>query len=987
MMFDFDDDETEKQVKQEEAEIEPPIEQSAPPETVAGTIAKNKERMAELQTALKQAADERFIQGISGQPISKEIEVMVDEFEKLNVENGKLSESVNPNTDRREQIVETAMKNCSITNDPAIKEMAKEVFDIIEQSKPIYTDENGVDTDSLKTIVFSQTSDDIKEFFPSDETLKTFIHELVEVENNFEVAQNGTLQENISSDMQADENIASVDIAAAAQKIKEPDFDILDNFLNEVDNTSEVAQNSTLQENISSDVQADEDIASVDVAAATQKIKEPDFDILDNFLNEVDNTSEVAQNSTLQENISSDVQADEDIEVPQTTEQFVPLQIDEQTLDYTAMPANKIFLVQQKGLIDRERPSWIPEFSQIDMAYNKFMPLFEKQGDNYLIYANPDKPLRYLVTPEIFAATIDYYAKIERELNKAKAVIRNAEQLETAVRMVNSAADKNSLNAQYYQEVIDGKHEIKAKPVRIMPDTKMLHQQTEIFLSQGLDRSQSWDAYKKVREELDQKLLDMQAQLDDYKSTYTKGAEMSYGDNNTNAALLDKYGVMVKRQNGDAISGAEITELDNAFDGIKKVYGDVKDISAKYELKISHSGDKKMHARKTIGIFNSVYHAIGVSFGKKEDAPFVLAHEYAHFLDNRAGQESKHFFASDMKGTPEAKIADVFRRQMNTYHATGYWGRTCECFARAMEQYAALQLSPQRYEKYCKDDYFCNDTNFKKQVVPLVEKLMQERNELWHKSENKNTLEAETDLDMLQKEIDNKLELTPQNFAAKFIEKSKEPQFADDKIEAARVLLRETTSENRKVILDDLKVRGCVDAQSTQLYLQSLLPNEEKENKTIPKKEPDIKDSALDNVTKGAKKIFDNVKNIFIKKDNDVVSTENITSDVQDDWTNVGSVSYNDDIGVKYEPTLGDRFLESQKEFSALDTAQQAALVYAYEKAYSKDYCDACYDDNVQDNESKTEPVIVEKVVAEKKVVVENELPQEVLESQIEKEE
>ncbi|GMO27343.1 MAG: hypothetical protein Ta2F_02900 [Termitinemataceae bacterium] len=84
----------------------------------------------------------------------------------------------------------------------------------------------------------------------------------------------------------------------------------------------------------------------------------------------------------------------------------MPLQIDEHTLDYTAMPTNKIFLVQQKGLIDRERPSWIPEFSQNNMAYNRLMPFFEKQGDNYLIYADRDKPLRYLITPEIFAATL-----------------------------------------------------------------------------------------------------------------------------------------------------------------------------------------------------------------------------------------------------------------------------------------------------------------------------------------------------------------------------------------------------------------------------------------------------------------------------------------------------------------------------------------------------------------------------------------------------
>jgi hypothetical protein len=156
-------------------------------------------------------------------------------------------------------------------------------------------------------------------------------------------------------------------------------------------------------------------------------------------------------------------------------------------------------------------------------------------------------------------------------------------------------------------------------------------------------------------------MLDMSCQIEDLQSSYAKGTETSYGDTNTNDSLKEQYGVLVKRQNGDAIQQDEINEIAAAIDKIQPVFGDLKDISPHYGLKISHAGEKNVYARKTVGIFFDAHRAIGVSFAGKGTDFLVLAHEYAHFLDSQAGKEHSHFFASDKPGAAENAIAKEFR--------------------------------------------------------------------------------------------------------------------------------------------------------------------------------------------------------------------------------------------------------------------------------------------------------------------------------------
>jgi hypothetical protein len=125
-----------------------------------------------------------------------------------------------------------------------------------------------------------------------------------------------------------------------------------------------------------------------------------------------------------------------------------------------------------------------------------------------------------------------------------------------------------------------------------------------------------------------------------------------------------------------------------------------------------------------------------VSFADKETDFLVLAHEYAHFLDSRAGRKQNHFFASDKPGAPENAVAKEFRAVMNkkqdSTKNSKYLNRTCECFARAMEQFTAYRVSPEQYRQYCGNEAYAKDDLFQGKIIPLVKTVTAERHDLWH---------------------------------------------------------------------------------------------------------------------------------------------------------------------------------------------------------------------------------------------------------------
>ncbi|MDR0386788.1 MAG: hypothetical protein LBH57_02005, partial [Treponema sp.] len=416
---------------------------------------------------------------------------------------------------------------------------------------------------------------------------------------------------------------------------------------------------------------------------------------------------------------------------------FEPVTRNEVT-DYSPFPANRIYIANEKTILKSNAPPWIPPLDQAFMRANSFMPPVLKDKDTYLMASSYNLKKMYRLSLDGLAATVDYYTKYQKALNNQEAKNTAARRVKEAREWLENkgkSADENPFYKRYYEKIIREEHKIRPKPVRMLPVNRMTTSQMNLFIDNGLKKDQVWDAYRVIKEEVRQKMLDMSCQIEDLQSSYAKGTETSYGNKNTNDSLKETYGVLVKRQNGDAINRKEIEDIAGALDKIRGVFGDLKTISREYGLKISHAGEKNMYARKAVGLFFNVHRAIGISFANKDSDFLIMAHEYSHFLDSRAGKTLDHFFASDKPGSPENAVAREFRTVMNKRDKktvdSKYLNRTCECFARAVEQYTAYKLSREHYKQYCNSESYASDDVFTKNIVPLVETLMTERRDFW----------------------------------------------------------------------------------------------------------------------------------------------------------------------------------------------------------------------------------------------------------------
>jgi hypothetical protein len=257
--------------------------------------------------------------------------------------------------------------------------------------------------------------------------------------------------------------------------------------------------------------------------------------------------------------------------------------------------------------------------------------------------------------------------------------------------------------------------------------------------SYGFDRSDpAYQEFIQTKQLLEYKANDMEIQREENGSSYDKGRETSYGDSNTEDDLLHSHGVKIKAQNG---KGLRVDQKDQIKDHLNKVYesfGNRASMSKQFGLKISHSGEKLMHARKALGLYVPSMKAIGVSndplagkFG------FTLAHEFAHFIDNYVGKQRGRHFASDDYSSTAGRIASIFRENMNKKSDSNYMNRTCECFARALEQYHAMKHEGEdaiKYQShgipYHKDDNQVSKEKFNTLVKPIIEQFLSENDHL-----------------------------------------------------------------------------------------------------------------------------------------------------------------------------------------------------------------------------------------------------------------
>lgn len=216
-----------------------------------------------------------------------------------------------------------------------------------------------------------------------------------------------------------------------------------------------------------------------------------------------------------------------------------------------------------------------------------------------------------------------------------------------------------------------------------------------------------------------------------YYEAYLKGYETSFGTANVEDDILDSHGVLIKRQNGEELTDADRIKLEGVVDETFKAIGN-KDLLSKMaranKLKVSYSGEKMAFLTKAMGLYVPTESTVVI--GKQMDQ--VLPHEFAHFMDDHLGDESKKgrgSYASEMLHTSPGMATVAGRRTFTrnskaTKAMGGYWNRSCEVFARMVEQYAAVEHY--KNNSYFGRDGYWTEANYNS-IKPEIEKVLTEK--------------------------------------------------------------------------------------------------------------------------------------------------------------------------------------------------------------------------------------------------------------------
>lgn len=435
---------------------------------------------------------------------------------------------------------------------------------------------------------------------------------------------------------------------------------------------------------------------------------------------------------------------------------------DVQITDYTGIEHDKIFLVNKKDILTKPRPSWIPELDENCLEREDFLPHCVKDSDGYYFvqktslevpedYNGPKlsdyekrqkftKKTYYKMSLDLIAATCDYYIKKRKAEIKLSGDTHRVGFPRSAGSMTWARYDDMvsmfSLCEAYKDDPEITKNYGHVKARRSNPKHKGYIRQTEIAFH---------DHYGPLLQELKDKKLDMNLQKQDAADTHKKGEETSYGMSDRSDTLKKNYGVTIKKQNGTSFDSQQLKNISEALENVWNHYGKLDDVAIAFNLGISYAANTLQHARKAVGIFHPEYHAIGVSFFEEKvadskDSSMVLCHEVAHWLDFEKGNRDHFHYASDKTGTLENKIALKFKelvrkRNSGEKKLGDYWYRTCECLARAMEEDYGLKHDC--YDFY-NDQAYLTPEVFKKEILPLVEQLLEENRKYFNlvKKEN-----------------------------------------------------------------------------------------------------------------------------------------------------------------------------------------------------------------------------------------------------------
>ncbi len=260
----------------------------------------------------------------------------------------------------------------------------------------------------------------------------------------------------------------------------------------------------------------------------------------------------------------------------------------------------------------------------------------------------------------------------------------------------------------------------------------------------GYANKEAFNYWRHFREMLDWKIKDIQVERETDSQGRKIALETSFGDSNIVDDLRDYDGLFVKRQDGSEIKPVEVNQISDSFRAVEKIFGPLSFHASEYGLKISHTGSKYVFASKAAGMFVPDMKAIAVSnkFGEVQFTQ-IFAHELAHWIDSLLGGNGR--YASGNYESTAGQIAYTVKKGMNKTGDSKYINASVECFARAFEQYFAVETHGEdarlQYSHVALQGnipYFIQDNYVPKPLYdstlkPLIEQFLKE-NKDWFKS-------------------------------------------------------------------------------------------------------------------------------------------------------------------------------------------------------------------------------------------------------------
>jgi hypothetical protein len=251
-----------------------------------------------------------------------------------------------------------------------------------------------------------------------------------------------------------------------------------------------------------------------------------------------------------------------------------------------------------------------------------------------------------------------------------------------------------------------------------------------------------WQYWYNFSEMMKWKLKDIKVQREIESEIRKIAIETSFGESNTNPELKETYGILVKRQNGSKIQPTEIEQIRNSWVNVQKLFGGLSNMAKIDNLKISHTADKFVYASKASGMYIPSMKTIAVTnkYGN-EKFQCIMAHEVAHYVDNKIGEEKGERYSTDNYEGTSGIIASKFRKLLNKKSDSDYINATKECFARALEQFFAIETFGENvtyYESatvgeitYVKADSYVSLENYNNTIKPLIVQFLNEEKEFF----------------------------------------------------------------------------------------------------------------------------------------------------------------------------------------------------------------------------------------------------------------